>query len=82
MIIVPNDAKVSRAFIYGSRQTYFACPLLDTMDSAKYSVSLTASFVGNLYIVIVATKAFNLPCFIHPYICGPIDRKTITPDEK
>ena len=80
--MVPSDAKVSRAFIQGSRQTYFACPLLDTMDSAKCSVSLTASIVGSLYIAIVATSAFNLPCFIHPYIWGPIDRKTITPDEK
>ena len=61
--IVPRDARVTKAFIHGSRHTYFACPLLGIMGADQGRV-LLASTLGSLYRAIVATKVFNLPCLM------------------
>ena len=62
-ITVPRDARVTKAFIHGSRHTYFACPSLGIMRVDQGRVPL-ASMLGTLYRAIVATKVFNLPCLM------------------
>ena len=48
-IIVPRDARVTRAFIHGFRHTYLACPSLGIMGVDKGNVPLRASMLGTLY---------------------------------
>ena len=63
-IIVPRDARVTKAFILGSRHTYLACPSLGIMGVDRGKVPLRASMLGTLYRAIVATKVFSLPCLM------------------
>ena len=62
--IVPRDARVTKAFTYGSRHTYLACPSLGIMGADKGRVPLRVSASGTLYRAIVVTKVFSLPCLI------------------
>ena len=62
--IVPRDARVTKAFIHGSRHTYLACPSLGIMGVDRGKVPLRASTLGTLYRAIVVTKVFSLPCLM------------------
>ena len=62
--IVPRDARVTNAFIHGSRHTYLACPSLGIMGADRGNVLLRASIPGTFYRAIVATKVFSLPCLM------------------
>ena len=62
--IVPRDARVTKAFIHGSRHTYLACPSLGIMGVDRGKVPLRASMPGTLYRAIVATKVYSLPCLM------------------
>ena len=64
--IVPRDARVTKAFIHGSRHTYLACPSLGIMGADRGRVPLRTSMPGTLYRAIVATKVFSLPCLMQP----------------